>query len=67
MIVVVCSVRDRPPKVILQATLTSTLTNWRPRSVAVESVVTLPAGVRVNCVTPFGVGKAEIFTVSVAR
>src|SRR3954470_1449574 len=63
---VVCSVRKRPPRVIVHATLTSIFTSDLPRSVATESVVTVPAEVRVNWVTPLGVGKALIETVSVA-
>ena len=66
MMFVVCSVRDRAPNVIVQATLTSTFTSAFPRSVATEYVVTLPLGSRVNWVTPFAVGKALILTVSVA-
>jgi len=62
----VCSIRLRPPTVIVQESWTSTLSNPVPRSVAVESVVTVPLGARVNLVTPLGVGYLLIVTTSVA-
>src|SRR5690349_14593813 len=66
MIVLVCSERARPPRVMFQVVETSTWTNEEPRSVAVEFSVTVPCGVRVSWVTPLAVGKARSFTVSVA-
>src|SRR5205823_6004932 len=62
----VCSIRLRPPTAIVQESWTSTLSNPVPRSVAIESVVTVPLGARVNLVTPLAVGYLLIVTASVA-
>src|SRR5207302_6624970 len=65
IIVLVVSERARPPSMFHEVE-TSTWTREVPRSVAVESFVTVPPGVRVNWVTPFAVGYALSFTTSVA-
>jgi hypothetical protein len=69
----VCSMRGRPPIIMFQVTETSIFTNAAvARSVARESVVTVPFGKRVNWVYPPGGGSVGgivhllILTTSVA-